>query len=489
MFRSRESYPLVAVRRPFLYPAAIMAASLLVLGCGDLSCPKAFVDDEGTCVKLAPADPNPAPTAERCDGVDNDGNDGVDEDWPELGKPCGEGAGIGECVAGAFVCAGDGTGVVCEGAIGPAPEVCDGKDNDCDGAPDSGPAEVCDGEDNDCDGLIDEGVLAVKKEEVFDGLGSVAAVDGGFAVTQAFPGQLQFETYDPTGARTGKSATFSTIAEVAFLESDGDGSDVYLTWGKLTYHAAEAHVDFNLIPTIVGQHQLHEAWDQSPLLAAYRPPFHPRVVAGSRRLAGFEDPFTFSIIAFGDDLAAVTHQVPTMVPGLLVVSSYDAAGIWIVWEAYQEIEGAWLLSDGRLALGARLGSGSDPALTVTRHGPAMVSLLYGDVQLSELDPVTLECRKGRFCNAPLPAEDLLGPASAPADLAYHEGSDTWFVAAGRQIIAVGRDGTSAVVNQLDERDDLPDSPNLVDVAGSGNTVAIMQSTPSGKSALTFLGCF
>ena len=43
--------------------------------------------------------------------------------------------------------------------VGPVAEVCDGKDNDCDGTPDNGPDEVCDGEDNDCDGLIDEGAL------------------------------------------------------------------------------------------------------------------------------------------------------------------------------------------------------------------------------------------------------------------------------------------------------------------------------------------
>jgi hypothetical protein len=489
MFRRPDADPLVSPSGPLLQLIAFVMLAALPPGCGDVSCPDSFVDTDGVCLKRAPADPNPAPTAERCDGVDNDLDDGVDENWPELGKPCGEGAGVGECVAGVFVCAGDGAGTVCEGAVGPTAEVCDGKDNDCDGVPDNGPAEVCDGKDNDCDGLVDEGVLAVKKEEVFGGLGSVAAVDGGFAVTRAFPGQLQFETYDPTGARTGKNATFNTIAEVAFLESDGDGSEVYLTWGKLTYHAAEAHVDSNLIPTIIAQHQLHESWDQSPEFIAYRPPFHPRVVASSRRLAGFEDPLTFSIIAFGDDLAAVAQQAPTMVPDVLLVNSYDAAGFWIVWEANQEIEGAWLLNDGRLALGAPLGSGSDPALAVTRDGPAMVSLLNGDVQLAELDGLTFECRAGSFCNASLPGDNLLGPADDPADLAYHAGSDTWFVVAGRQIIAVGRDGTNAVVKQLDERTDLADFPNLVDVAVSGDTVAIMQSSPSGDSALTFLGCF
>ena len=55
------------------------------------------------------------------------------------------------------------------GACGPTPEeVCDGKDNDCDGETDEGvlnacgecgeqPVETCDGIDNDCDGNIDEG--------------------------------------------------------------------------------------------------------------------------------------------------------------------------------------------------------------------------------------------------------------------------------------------------------------------------------------------
>jgi YD repeat-containing protein len=50
-----------------------------------------------------------------------------------------------------------------------ATEVCDGRDNDCDGMTDEGvknacgqcgavPSEVCDGADNDCDGMTDEGV-------------------------------------------------------------------------------------------------------------------------------------------------------------------------------------------------------------------------------------------------------------------------------------------------------------------------------------------
>ena len=148
---------------------------------------------------------------ETCDGLDNDCDGGVDEDFSAItpdgsvvtgaGKPCG----AGSCEGGATVCTADGSGVECSTDALPAAEVCDGVDNDCDGLTDaadpglvavpcdlhvgvcagaSRPASLCeggawqpcgagvyeghdtsyedgleascDGQDNDCDGATDE---------------------------------------------------------------------------------------------------------------------------------------------------------------------------------------------------------------------------------------------------------------------------------------------------------------------------------------------
>jgi MYXO-CTERM domain-containing protein len=105
---------------------------------------------------------------EECNGVDDDCDGLTDEGFP-VGEPCDDG-GIGGCRGtGALACTGDGLSTECvidvPGAA-PSAEVCNGADDNCNGVIDEGLTctgecvptgpEVCNGLDDDCNGARDE---------------------------------------------------------------------------------------------------------------------------------------------------------------------------------------------------------------------------------------------------------------------------------------------------------------------------------------------
>lgn len=85
-------------------------------------------------------DPFVGSSDEVCNGLDDDCDGTIDNDVPNCCEP-GEqrdcGTDVGECEFGIQFCTEDLSWGRCFGAVGPSEEICDGKDNDCDGRADS----------------------------------------------------------------------------------------------------------------------------------------------------------------------------------------------------------------------------------------------------------------------------------------------------------------------------------------------------------------
>lgn len=481
------------LRRFVVFGASAWAAFGVLLagtGCGAVGCPDGLSEVDGVCQEVDRSIGGPAaPLVERCDGVDNDGDDDIDEDWPELGSACDGRGGVGECVEGTFVCAEHGRGVVCEGAVGPTAEVCDGKDNDCDGVDDNGPDEICDGEDNDCDGLVDEGVFAVK-QETFSDHATVAAVEGGFVLTQLLAGQLRVETYAIDGTRTGHHDDVANPAdESAFLESSVAQGRLVVALGQHQFHVLEAHIDSELVPIITGVEQLHEAWDQGIDWGIYEPPYHPRVSASPPRFFGHRDLVTFAVSPFGNGGLSALAEAPLPTFGVPYVAYFDAAGAFVAWEHDENVRIGWLLDDGALLLDIDVGRGAKPSVAFGAGGPTVAYLHEERLFLSELGGVTLQCTDTGLCHAEVDPGPIDASVTTPTGLAYEAELDSWAIVVGAQVWLVARGEAGPVVTQTFASVSGSEPPTRVDAAWSGGTAAVVQSQDDGSSTLTFMGCF
>ena len=206
-------------------------------GAGDV-CQAGVVDQDGDgspsdldCndnnINLSPVNP------EICDGVDNDCDMVADENNPQGGQSCGV-TNVGECQLGTTLCASG--SLVCDGAILPGPELCDGKDNDCDGAIDNNVVDSDSDGQNDCVDVDDD------NDTVLDGSDCAPRDATAFGVPTEVVG-LDAQAGIPTPLTwTAQSIGSGTVYRVA--------AGLLVTPGSINFPAASCMTTVSSPPTL-----------------------------------------------------------------------------------------------------------------------------------------------------------------------------------------------------------------------------------------------
>jgi hypothetical protein len=201
---------------------------------------------------------NSSPSAEVCDGLDNDCNNQVDETFPNKGLACS--AGLGVCARpGTYQCKADKSGTECPIAAG-APT-----------------AAACDGLDNDCDGIVDEPFLASTQDlgavawqaiefapwyysaggcaGGVNGTGTDALAGGALAMAKGSAG-IALQRLDSTGALLGVATqpTSLSYTDVGIAQA----GDAYLIAGL---YGASPELDLYLMDAATGAERTH-LWSQ-----------------------------------------------------------------------------------------------------------------------------------------------------------------------------------------------------------------------------------
>lgn len=218
--------------------------------------------DAGSCVDRGDC-PGCNPTAEICNGVDDDCDEVIDEDLPTV--DCG----VGACARVVPGCIG-GAPAMCM-PFGPSGETCNGIDDDCNGTvddnlmpqmcgvgecaavggscnngvpvacmPGAGITEVCNGKDDNCDGTVDEGLvgnttgdLRITNNNASSDFVYIAKSDTGFGTVwqdkrDGPAGQIYFAGLTSQGAR-------SSANDIRVSNTNGTSAHPALAWNGQTW--------------------------------------------------------------------------------------------------------------------------------------------------------------------------------------------------------------------------------------------------------------